>query len=124
MSPDRHARTMLPIPDRPAPGLTTYDAKDPDTAFPPIEPLLPPEGAPNVLIILLDDVGFGAASTFGGPCRTPTADRLAAGGLRYNRFHTTALCAPTRAALLSGRNHHSVGMGSITETATSAPGNS
>ena len=115
---------MLPIPDRPAPGLTTYDAKDPDTSFPPIEPLLPPEGAPNVLIVLLDDVGFGAASTFGGPCRTPTADRLAAGGLRYNRFHTTALCAPTRAAMLSGRNHHSVGMGSITETATSAPGNS
>ena len=97
MSPDRHARAMLPIPDRPAPGLTTYDAKDPDTAFPPIEPLLPPEGAPNVLIVLLDDVGFGASSTFGGPCRTPTADRLAAGGLRYNRFHTTALCAPTRA---------------------------
>src|SRR5688572_2450570 len=124
MSPDRHARTMLPIPDRPSPGLTTYDAKDPDTSYPPIEPLVPPEGAPNVLIILLDDVGFGAASTFGGPCRTPTADRLAAGGLMYNRFHTTALCAPTRAALLSGRNHHSVGMGSITETATSAPGNS
>ena len=124
MSPDRHARTMLPIPDRPAFGLTTYDAKDPDTAYPPIGPLLPPEDAPNVLIILLDDVGFGAASTFGGPCRTPTADRLAVGGLTYNRFHTTALCAPTRAALLSGRNHHSVGMGSITETATSAPGNS
>jgi arylsulfatase A-like enzyme len=124
MTPDRHARTMLPIPDRPVPGLTTYDAKDPDTAFAPIEPLLPPAGAPNVLVVLLDDVGFGAASTFGGPCRTPTADRLAAGGLRYNRFHTTALCAPTRAALLSGRNHHSVGMGSITETATSAPGNS
>jgi arylsulfatase len=115
---------MLPIPDRPAPGLTTYDAKDPDTAYPPIEPLLPPPGAPNVLIVLLDDVGFGASSTFGGPCRTPTADRLAANGLKYNRFHTTALCAPTRAALLSGRNHHSVGMGSITETATSAPGNS
>ena len=62
MSPDRHARTMLPIPDRPAPGLTTYDAKDPDTAFPPIEPLLPPEGAPNVLIVLLDDVGFGSST--------------------------------------------------------------
>jgi arylsulfatase A-like enzyme len=122
-SPDRHARTMLPIPDRPAPGLTTFDAKDPDTAFPPIEPLLPPPGAPNVLIVLLDDVGFGAASTFGGPCRTPTADRLAASGLLYNRFHTTALCAPTRAAMLSGRNHHSVGMGAITELATSAPGN-
>jgi arylsulfatase A-like enzyme len=124
MSPDRHARTMLPIPDRPAPGLTTYDAKDPDTAYAPIEPLRPPEGAPNVLVILIDDAGFGSSSVFGGPCATPNAERLAAGGLRYNRFHTTALCAPTRAALLSGRNHHSVGMGSITETATSAPGNS
>ena len=124
MSPDRHARTMLPIPDRPAPGLITYDAKDPETTFPPIEPLLPPEGAPNVLIVLVDDVGFGATSAFGGPCNTPTAERLAAGGLSYNRFHTTALCAPTRQALLTGRNHHSVGMGNITETATSAPGQS
>ena len=124
MRPDLHTRAILPIPDRPPTGLTTYDAKDPDTTYPPIEPLLPPEGAPNVLVVLLDDVGFGAASTFGGPCRTPTADRLAAGGLRFNRFHTTALCAPTRQALLTGRNHHSVGMGSITETATSAPGNS
>ncbi|NUU16538.1 arylsulfatase [Cellulomonas humilata] len=124
MRPDSHARTMLPIPDRPAPTLTTYDAKDPDTAFPPIEPLLPPPGAPNVVVVLLDDVGFGASSAFGGPCSTPTAERLASGGLRFNRFHTTALCAPTRQALLTGRNHHSVGMGSITETATSAPGNS
>src|SRR6476661_10648647 len=97
-SPDRHARTMLPIPDRPARGLTTYDAKDPDTTFPPIEPLLPPDGAPNVLIVLLDDVGFGAASAFGGPAHTPTAERLQRDGLSYNRFHTTALCAPTRAA--------------------------
>jgi arylsulfatase len=113
---------MLPIPDRPPVGLTAYDAKDPDSTFAPIEPLLPPEGAPNVLVILLDDVGYGASSAFGGPCQTPTAERLAAGGLRYNRFHTTALCAPTRQALLTGRNHHSVGMGSITETATSAPG--
>ena len=124
MSPDPHARTMLPIPDRPAAGLTTYDAKDPDTSFPPIEPLLPPEGAPNVLIVLVDDVGFGASSAFGGPCNTPTAERLAAGGLRFNRFHTTALCAPTRQALMCGRNHHSVAMGNITETATSAPGQS
>ncbi|GAA1789995.1 arylsulfatase AtsD [Agromyces lapidis] len=115
---------MLPIPDRPAPGLTTYDAKDPETSYPPIEPLMPPDGAPNVLIVLIDDTGFGASSVFGGPCRTPNAEKLAARGLRYNRFHTTALCAPTRAAMLSGRNHHSVGMGSITETATSAPGNS
>ena len=124
MTADRHARTMLPIPDRPPFGLTTYDAKDPDTAYPPIEPLLPPEGAPNVLVVLVDDVGFGASSAFGGPCATPNAEKLAAGGLRFNRFHTTALCAPTRQALLTGRNHHSVGMGSITETATSAPGQS
>ncbi|MCU1369968.1 MAG: sulfatase [Ilumatobacteraceae bacterium] len=119
-----HQRASLPIPDVAQPGLTTYDAKDPDTAHPPIEPLRPPEGAPNVLIVLLDDVGFGAASAFGGPCATPNAERLAAGGLKYNRFHTTALCAPTRQALLTGRNHHSVGMGSITETATASPGNS
>jgi arylsulfatase len=104
--------------------LTTYDAKDPDTTFPPIEPLLPPEGAPNVLVILVDDAGFGSSSAFGGPCNTPNAEKLAAGGLKFNRFHTTALCAPTRQALLTGRNHHSVAMGSITETATSAPGNS
>jgi arylsulfatase A-like enzyme len=117
-------REILPIPDVPPPGLVTYDAKDPDTAFAPIVPLRPPEGAPNVLIVLVDDAGFGCSSVFGGPCRTPTFERLAAGGLRYTRFHTTALCAPTRAALLTGRNHHSVGMGSITETATSAPGQS
>jgi arylsulfatase len=113
---------VLPVPDRQHLGLVTYDAKDPDTTFPPITPRLPPDGAPNVLVILLDDVGFGASSAFGGPADTPTAERLQRGGLTYNRFHTTALCAPTRAALLSGRNHHSVGMGSITETATSAPG--
>jgi arylsulfatase A-like enzyme len=118
------SRAVLPIPDRPQIGLTTYDAKDPDTSFPPIEPLLPPKGAPNVVIVLLDDVGFGAASAFGGPASTPTAERLQRGGLSYSRFHTTALCAPTRAALLSGRNHHSVGMGLITETATAAPGSS
>ena len=115
-------REILPIPDVTPIASTTYDAKDPDTKFAPIEPLLPPKGAPNVLLILLDDVGFGAASTFGGPCQTPTAEALAAGGLKYNRFHTTALCSPTRAALLSGRNHHSVGMGGITEIATAAPG--
>ena len=117
-------REILPIPDVAPPRLTTYDAKDPDTAFPPITPLRPPDGAPNVLIVLVDDVGFSASSAFGGPCNTPTFERLAGDGLRYMRFHTTALCAPTRAALLTGRNHHSVGMGSITETATSAPGQS
>ena len=117
-------RDILPIPDVKHVGLTTYDAKDPDTTYPPITTLRPPEGAPNVLIVLLDDVGFGGSSAFGGPCNTPTAERLAAGGLKLNRFHTTALCSPTRQALLTGRNHHSVGMGGITEIATSAPGNS
>ena len=112
----------MPIADRPHVGLTTYDARDPATTFPPIVPLRPPAGAPNVLVVLIDDVGFGASSAFGGPCQTPTAERLAADGLKYTRFHTTALCSPTRAALLSGRNHHTVGMGGITEIATSAPG--
>jgi arylsulfatase len=119
---DSTQRQVLPIPERRPVTLTTYDAKDPDTKFPPITPLRPPTGAPNVLVILLDDVGFGASSAFGGPCQTPTAERLAARGLKYNRFHTTALCSPTRAAMLSGRNHHAVGMGGITEIATSAPG--
>jgi arylsulfatase A-like enzyme len=119
---DRHQREVLPIPDRPHGGLVTYDAKDPATRFAPIEPLRPPAGAPNVLVVLLDDVGFGASSAFGGPVATPIAERLAAGGLKYTRFHTTALCSPTRAALLSGRNHHAVGMGAITEAATAAPG--
>ena len=115
-------RDVLPIPDITSVGLTTYDAKDPDTEFPPIEQLRPPEGAPNVLIVLIDDVGFAASGAFGGPIATPTAERLAANGLKYNRFHTTALCSPTRQALLTGRNHHSVGMGGITEMATAAPG--
>jgi arylsulfatase A-like enzyme len=117
-------REVLPIPDITPIVLTTYDAKDPETKYPPIRELRPPQGAPNVLIVLLDDVGFGASSAFGGPISTPTAARLAADGLKYNRFHTTALCSPTRAALLSGRNHHTVGMGAITEMATSAPGQS
>src|SRR5213083_1516714 len=103
-------RSHLPIPSAERTGLITYDAKDPDTKFPPIEQLRPPKGAPNVLIILIDDAGFGSASVFGGPCQTPNAEKLAAAGLKYNRFHTTALCSPTRQALLTGRNHHSVGM--------------
>jgi len=110
------------MPDPPRSGLVTYDAKDPDTKYPPIRQIRPPKGAPNVLVILVDDVGFGAASVFGGPCHTPNAEKLAARGLKYNRFHTTALCSPTRQALLTGRNHHSVGMGGITEIATGAPG--
>ena len=120
---DPALRAQLPIPDITPPGLTTFDAKDPDTSYPPIVQLRPPKGAPNVLVILIDDVGFGASSAFGGPCQTPNLERLAAGGLKYTRFHTTALCSPTRSALLTGRNHHSVGMGAITEFATSAPGN-
>jgi arylsulfatase A-like enzyme len=116
-------RDVLPIPDDQHVGLTTYDAKDPNTSYPPITMLRPPKGAPNVLIVLIDDVGFGASSAFGGPCHTPIAERLAGDGLKLNRFHTTALCSPTRQALLTGRNHHSVGMGAITEMATSAPGN-
>jgi len=115
-------RTVLPIPDRPRTGLITYDAKDPDTKFPPIDQLRPPKGAPNVLVILLDDAGFGSSSAFGGPCQTPVAEQLAADGLKYLRFHTTALCSPTRQALLTGRNHHTVGMGGITEIASGAPG--
>jgi arylsulfatase A-like enzyme len=87
-----------------------------------LEPVRPPAGAPNVLIVLLDDVGFSASSAFGGAIPTPTAERLAAGGIKLTRFHTTAMCAPTRQALLTGRNHHTVGMGAITELATSAPG--
>src|SRR3954449_12411146 len=116
------SRDHLPIPDPKHVGLTTYDAKDPNTKYPPITTLRPPEGAPNVLIVLIDDVGFGASSAFGGPVDTPVAERLAAGGLKYTRFHTTAICSPTRAALISGRNHHTVGMGGITEMATAAPG--
>jgi arylsulfatase len=121
-SQDDTQRNVLPIPDRPRTGLITYDAKDPETKFPPIQQLRPPKGAPNVLIVLIDDAGFGSSSAFGGPCQTPNAEKLAAGGLKYNRFHTTALCSPTRQALLTGRNHHSVGMGGITEIASGSPG--
>jgi len=114
------SREILPIPDRAYEGELPLDVRD--VEFPPIEALRPPAGAPNVVFVLLDDTGFGASSAFGGPVHMPTAERLAANGLKYNRFHTTALCAPTRAALLTGRNHHTVGMGVITELATSAPG--
>jgi arylsulfatase len=84
--------------------------------------IVPPKGAPNVLLIMTDDVGFGAPSTFGGVIPTPALERIAANGLRYTNFHSTALCSPTRAALLTGRNHHSVGTGVITEQATGYPG--
>ena len=114
-------REILPIPDLPSKGKPAVHANDAE--FPAIKPLRPPEGAPNVVIVLIDDMGFGATSTFGGPCEMPTLDRLAENGLTYNRFHTTALCSPTRQALLTGRNHHSAEMGSVAEVATGAPGN-
>jgi arylsulfatase len=113
-------RRTLPIaePERPL-----YDALDARTVQPPPRfQVTPPPGAPNVVIVLIDDLGFGATSTFGGPIKTPTLDALAADGLRYNNFHTTSLCSPTRAALKSGRNHHTVNMGFITEMATAFPG--
>jgi arylsulfatase A-like enzyme len=119
---DTKHRSHLPIPNAPQTGALFYDAKDPDAKCAKIEQLRPPKGAPNVLIVLLDDVGFGASSAFGGPCQTPNAEKLAAGGLKYNRFHTTALCSPSRQALLTGRNHHTCGMGGITEIASGYPG--
>lgn len=119
---DRKPRTHLPMRNTAPARFVSYDAKDPDTVTTPIEQLRPPEGAPNVLIVLIDDCGFGAPSTFGGPCATPFADKLAAGGLRYNRFHTTAICSATRQSLLTGRNHHNAGMAGITEIATGQPG--
>ncbi len=87
-SEDKKHRSHLPMPNTTRRGLITYDAKDPESKFPPIEQLRPPKGAPNVLIILIDDAGFGSSSAFGGPCQTPNAEKLAADGLMYNRFHT------------------------------------
>ncbi len=113
-------REILPMPDIQQPYPSALYGKD--LAPQPAKPLRPPEGAPNVVIILIDDMGFGAPSAFGGPINMPTLERVVTEGLTYNRFHTTALCSPTRQAMLTGRNHHSVGMGSITETATTAPG--
>ncbi|HEY2554802.1 MAG TPA: sulfatase-like hydrolase/transferase, partial [Candidatus Cybelea sp.] len=103
-SSDALKRDVLPIPDEQFVGLTTYDAKDPNTKYPPIKPLRPPAGAPNVLIVLIDDAGFGSSSAFGGPCHTPNAEKPRPASFKYTRFHTTALCSPTRAALLTGRN--------------------
>jgi arylsulfatase len=116
------ARHILPIPQVDRHGPMPFDARDPAAAYEPIQPLLPPEGAPNVLLVMLDDAGFGSSTVFGGPCRMPNLEQLVKTGLRYNKFHTTALCSPTRAALLAGRNHHTVNMGVITEIASSAPG--
>lgn len=113
-------RTKLPIAEPPRPTYRELDARN--ATAPPRFDVKAPAGAPNVVIILIDDLGFGAPSTFGGPIATPTLDGLAEQGLRYTNFHTTALCSPTRAALKSGRNHHMVNMGFITELATGFPG--
>jgi len=114
-------RTVLPIPEPDYPRSTVLDARN--ATPPPRFEVKAPAGAPNVLILLIDDMGFGMPSAFGGPIHMPTLDRLANERLRYNQFHTTALCSPTRTALLSGRNHHMNNMGGITEIATAFPGN-
>ncbi len=114
-------RTVLPIPEPQYPHSTVFDVRN--ATPPPRFEIKAPAKAPNVLIVLIDDMGFGQSSAFGGPINMPTVERLANHGLRYNEFHTTALCSPTRSALLSGRNHHTNNLGSITETATAFPGN-
>ncbi len=114
-------RTILPIKEPKRPTYKELDARN--VKAPPRFAVTAPKGAPNVIVVLIDDMGFGVPQAFGGPIATPTMDKLAAGGIRYNRFHTTALCSPTRMALLTGYNHHSNNMGGITETATTFPGN-
>jgi len=114
-------RTILPISQPPSTPITELDARN--AKAPPRFEVKAPDGAPNVVIVLIDDIGFGHSSAFGGPIRMPTLDRLATGGLRYNRFHTTALCSPTRVALLTGRNHHVNNAGAIMELATAFEGN-
>jgi arylsulfatase len=114
-------RTVLPIHEPPRPSITELDARK--ISAPPRWGVTAPANAPNVIVILIDDIGFGHSSAFGGPCQMPTLDRLAANGIKYNRFHTTALCSPTRTALLTGYNHHSNNAGAIMEVATAFPGN-
>jgi arylsulfatase len=110
----------LPNPPPAFGGEIGLDAKDSKTWWPPN--IVPPKGAPNVLLIMTDDQGYGVSGTFGGVIPTPTMDRIAQMGLRYTQFHSTALCSPTRAAIITGRNHHSVGFGVISEQATGYPG--
>jgi arylsulfatase len=114
-------RTVLPIPEPQYDAITEMDARN--ATAPPRFQVEAPEGAPNVVIVLIDDMGFGVPETFGGPASMPTLDRLSDNGLIYNRFHTTALCSPTRVALLTGRNHHVANAGSVMEVATAFPGN-
>jgi arylsulfatase len=114
-------RTTLPIHEPVTAPITVLDARE--AKAPPRFEVKPPAGAPNVVIVLIDDIGFGHGSAFGGPIAMPTLDAMAQAGLRYNRFHTTALCSPTRVALLTGRNHHVNNAGAIMELATGFPGN-
>jgi arylsulfatase A-like enzyme len=114
-------RTALPIKEPPRKPYTELDARK--ATPPPRFDVKAPKGAPNVVVVLIDDAGFGASNNFGGPCSMPTLDKMASEGLSYNRFHTTALCSPTRVALLTGYNHHSNNAGAIMETATTFPGN-
>ena len=114
-------RTVLPILEPTQETITILDARE--AKAPPRFAVTAPEGAPNVVIVLIDDIGFGASSAFGGPIEMPTLEKLAGGGLKYNRFHTTALCSPTRTALLTGHNHHANNAGAIMELATAFPGN-
>jgi len=111
---------QLPPPPPKFEGVITEDAKNSKPYWPPT--VVPPKGAPNVLLIMTDDQGYGVTSTFGGVIPTPTMDRIAKSGLRYTQFHSTALCSPTRAAIITGRNHHSVGFGQVSEFATGFPG--
>ncbi len=114
-------RSVLPIKEPTYPAITELDARN--ATAPPRFEVKAPEKAPNIVIVLIDDIGFGHASAFGGPINMPTLERLAANGLKYNRFHTTALCSPTRTALLTGYNHHSNNAGAIMEVGTAFPGN-
>ncbi len=110
----------LPAPPAPFGGVINMDVKESKPYWPPT--VVPPKGAPNVLLIMTDDQGYGVTGTFGGVIPTPAMDRIAKAGLRFTQFHSTALCSPTRAALITGRNHHSVGFGVITEQSTGFPG--
>ena len=120
VGPDGFDRTKLPVAEQPFNGKVGLRASESEKDFP--KEIKAPAEAPNILLILTDDVGYGASSTFGGPVPTPTMDRIADNGIRFTQFHTTALCSPTRAALLNGRNHHSVSTGGIMEIGVGYPG--
>src|SRR6267142_4284064 len=111
---------QIPPPPMPFGGVIKESVKDSTPYWPPR--VVPPKGAPNILLIMTDDQGYGVSGTFGGVIPTPAMDRIAKAGLRYTQFHSTALCSPTRAALITGRNHHSVGFGVISELSTGFPG--